>query len=186
MKAGPNHRSAPKGLDLHETPPQAIAALLRREQLPARLWDPCAGPGAIVQAIKDSGRVCFGSDIKKHRNYGQLDFFRAKGVPVDVDAIIMNPPYRLAAPFIDHALQMTPQIYALLRLNWYAAVRPRYPELYHRLARIHCFAPRLPLMHRANWKGPFATSQFDMAWFIWEATPPVYGTVIDKVNWRKL
>ena len=57
---------------------------------------------------------------------------------------------------------------------------------YKRLARIHVFAPRLPLMHRVGYKGPFSTSQFDFAWFVWEAAPPIYGTVIDRVNWRKL
>ena len=185
MRAGPNHRQARPGLDLHETPAVAVQALLRREQLPAVLWDPCAGPGSIVRELNASGRTCFGSDIDKRHGFKQLDFMRAKSCPAGT-AIVMNPPYILAAPFINHALTLVPQIYALLRFNWYAAVRPRYPHLYDRLARIHVFAPRLPLMHRHGYKGKKATSQFDFAWFVWEPAAPIYGTVIDKVNWRKL
>lgn len=185
MKAGPNQRqSRRQGLDLHQTPEVAVTALLFKEQVPLRCWDPSCGPGSIVRALSASGRDCFGSDIAKHEGFRQFNFFRAKRA--NSDCIVMNPPYRLATEFIHHALDLAPEVYALLRLNWFSAVRPRHPHLYDRLARVHCFAPRLPMMHRDGWTGPKATSQFDHAWFCWQPKPPMYGTVIDRVNWRKL
>jgi hypothetical protein len=182
MKAGPNHRSAPKGLDLHETPPVAVQCLLRVEQLPQVCWDPCAGPGSIVREIEASGRECYATDLVT----GQ-DFLAITRPALDVEAIVMNPPYVLAAPFVSHALELVDEVYCLLRLNWFAAVRPAYPHIYDRLNRVHVFAPRLPLMHRADWTGKKATSQFDFAWYVWERKPPIGGgPVIDRVNWRKL
>jgi hypothetical protein len=36
------------------------------------------------------------------------------------------------------------------------------------LARVHIFKRRLPMMHRAGWDGPRASSSVCFAWFVFE------------------
>ena len=52
------------------------------------------------------------------------------------------------------------------------------------LARVHVFKNRLPMMHRAGWAGPQASSAIPFAWFVWDrehAGP----TTIDRISWSK-
>jgi hypothetical protein len=37
-----------------------------------------------------------------------------------------------------------------------------------KLARVHVFKRRLPMMHRADWAGPKASSSIAFAWFVWD------------------
>ena len=37
-----------------------------------------------------------------------------------------------------------------------------------RLARVHVFINRIPMMHRHDWQGPRATNAHAYAWFIWD------------------
>jgi hypothetical protein len=67
------HPHAERGLDLYETPDVAVSALLRVEQLPARIWEPAAGHGSIVRVLRDAGHNVITSDI---HDYGGLDFVR--------------------------------------------------------------------------------------------------------------
>ena len=55
-------RAAPlreRGNDLYETPPPVTEALLRREQLPHRIWEPAAGKGAIVNVRYKAPLIVF-------------------------------------------------------------------------------------------------------------------------------
>jgi hypothetical protein len=51
------HPLAERGLDLYETPPVAVDALLRYEKLPHQIWEPAAGRGAIVRVLRDAGHA---------------------------------------------------------------------------------------------------------------------------------
>src|SRR5262245_35669405 len=46
-----------RGLDLYETPSVAVEALLRAEQLDPRIWEPCAGRGAIADVLRAHGHT---------------------------------------------------------------------------------------------------------------------------------
>lgn len=184
--AGSNQRTAKKGFgDLHETPPAATQALLRVEQLPHFVWDPCCGLGAIYRELVASERGCWTSDIVnfawQQDHIG--DFFGWVSPPPKVTAIVMNPPYDQAEAFVAHALDLVPEVYALLRLNWLAALRQKHPGIYDRLARVHVFTRRLPLMHRAGWTGKRAASQIDHAWFCWGPRPP-QSITITRLDWK--
>lgn len=183
---GTNQRNAKGGFDLHETPPEAVRALLRIEQVPQRLWDPACGPGAMVRELRASGRGVWASDVVNYA-WGQDHigtFFDWTLAPPLTEAIVMNPPYKHAAAFVSQALSLAPEVYALLRFNWVAARRQRYPHIYDRLARVHVFSRRLPLMHRADWHGPLANSQFDHAWMVWEARP-AQSITMTRLDWKE-
>jgi hypothetical protein len=186
--SGPNqmHPHNVRGDDLYQTPPEAVAALLQHEQLPTYCWDPCCGPGNIAAALEAYGRGCYCSDLRVYpgRPMVQGDFLTEDLRPVDFEAIVMNPPGKRAAPFVARALEFSPHVYALLRLNWIAAGRSKYSSIYNRLETVLVFSRRLPMMHRAGWTGNKASSQIDWAWFCWGRSAPPAGTRIKRIDWR--
>ena len=51
-----------------------------------------------------------------------------------------------------------------------------------KLARVHVFRNRLPMMHRAGWQGPRASSSTPFAWLVWDAEH--HGpTALHKISW---
>ena len=95
------HALSERGNDLYQTPKVAVEALLRVERLPPQLWDPCSGPGNIVDVLRAHGHQVIGSDLV---DYGRPDFFSGRDflmerkAPDGCEAIVMNPPFKLAAP----------------------------------------------------------------------------------------
>jgi hypothetical protein len=163
------HPLSERGEDLYETPAVAVEALLRAESLPHCLWEPAAGPGAIVRVLRDHGHVVIASDLI---DYGGLhfarDFLDKIGMPAGVEAIVTNPPFKLAQEFVEHALRLCPRVIMLLRLAFLESER-RCAILEDRgLARVHVFRKRLPMMHRDGWEGRKANSGMAFAWFVWD------------------
>ena len=189
------HPHAERGNDVYETPVCAVAAVERAEQLPHRLWDPGCGPSAnIVHTLRDHGHECIGSDIADYGRpdcFAQRDFLLERKAPDGCEGIVTNPPYRLAAEFIAHALELVPFVAALLRLTFLEGGTGRQRQ--HQLrryvldevppARVHVFAGRLPALHRVGWTGPRVSNPTCFAWFVWDATH-AGPTVIDRINWK--
>ena len=100
-----------------------------------------------------------------------------------MEAIITNPPFKLADQFVAHALDLAPRVCMLLRLAFLESER-RTPILESgHLARIHAFRDRLPMMHRAGWQGPRASSSIPFAWFVFDRNRDGPAT-IDRISWR--
>jgi hypothetical protein len=164
------HSFAERGLDLYETPPCAVEALLRVEQIPHSVWEPAAGRGAIVNVLRDRGHAVIASDVADYgfRLHFCRDFLGEIGMPAGVEVIVTNPPFKWAEQFVAHALELCPRVVMLLRLAFMESER-RSPILdTGSLARIHVFKKRLPTMHRAGWAGPKASSAMCFAWFVWD------------------
>jgi hypothetical protein len=160
---------AERGLDMYETPPIAVEALLHPETLPLTVWEPAAGRGAIVSALRDRGHTVIASDIF---NYGfpldfVADFLTTLLPPKGCGAIVTNPPYQIATEFIRHALDLVPRVYLLLRLAFLESIRRTEILEQRGLARVLVFRRRLPRMHRDSWDGPRASSAIPFAWVCW-------------------
>jgi hypothetical protein len=177
------HAYADRGLDLYETPPCAVEALLRVEKIPHVIWEPCAGPGSIVRVLRNHGRAVIASDII---DYGGLHFVRdflGARMPAGVEAILTNPPYRDVERIVEHALRPSPLVIMLLRLAFLESER-RSAILEDRgLARIHVFRKRLPMMHRAGWEGRKANSGMAFGWFCWNRSHTGPAT-IHRISWE--
>jgi hypothetical protein len=175
-----------RGLDLYETPAVAIEALLRIEKLPHTIWEPAAGRGAIVRVLRDRGHAVIASDI---HDYGfplhfTGNFLEAIDLPTGVEAIVTNPPFRLAEEFVAHALELSPLVIMLLRLAFLESER-RCNILENRgLARVHVFRKRLPMMHRDGWEGRKANSGMAFAFFVWDCTHRG-PTTINRISWER-
>jgi hypothetical protein len=180
------HALADRKDDLYETPPEATRALLSVEKLPHWLWEPAAGRGAIVDVLRRAGHAVIAGDLV---DYGLPlhrkghDFLMERKAPVNCEAIITNPPYKLAAQFVEHGLDLVPRVYMLLRLAFLESVS-RTPILDGgALARVYVFRNRLPMMHRDGWEGPRASSSIPFAWFCWhrEHAGP---TELRRISWE--
>jgi hypothetical protein len=164
------HPHADRGNDLYETPAVATLALLRIERVPKLVWEPAAGRGAIVRVLEAAGRTVVATDIVTGDDF--LTCERAHGV----EAIVTNPPLRIAAQFAEHALKLVPYVALLLPWRfWEAGTGNSKASRARRVvldadppARAYCFANRLPMMHRDSWTGPRASSAMAFGWFVWD------------------
>jgi len=89
----------------------------------------------------------------------------------------------LAERFVEVALTRAPSVVMLLRLAFIESERRAHildPPA--GLAKVHCFARRLPMMHRAGYAGPKANSGMAFAWFVWQRGYLGPAT-IDRISW---
>jgi hypothetical protein len=184
------HSHAERGLDCYGTPPVAVEALLRVEKPPHRIWEPACGRGAIVNVLRAHGHEVVATDIADYGlpitppGYWGRDFLLETSAPKGTEAIVTNPPFQIAAQFVEHALRLSPLVIMLLRLAFMESER-RCPILEGAgLARIHVFRKRLPMMHRAGWEGRKANSGMSFAWFVWERGY-TGRTTIDRISWER-
>jgi hypothetical protein len=180
-----SHSFAERARDAYQTPPCAVEALLRVEQLPHTIWEPACGRGSIVRVLRDHGHAVIASDIT---DYGDLqldfqaDFLGESCAPAGVEAIATNPPFKLAEEFVRRALELCPLVVMLLRLAFLESERRTRILEGGALARVHVFRRRLPMMHRDSWTGPHASSSICFAWFVWNRNH-VGPAVVDRISW---
>lgn len=171
--------------DLYETPAVAVHSLLRVERLPHWLWEPAAGRGAIVNILRDAGHAVIASDLVDYgfpTHFHGRDFLMELKAPAKCEAIITNPPFKLAEEFVAHALDLAPKVYMLLRLAFLESDRRSGILEGRGLARIHVYRKRLPMMHRDGWEGRKANSGMAFAWFVWDRAH-TGSTTIGRISW---
>lgn len=181
-----SHALKERGNDLYQTPSEAVAALLAVEKLPSHVWEPASGPGSIVRVLRSAGRTVLATDLIDYsspdQDAGGRDFLLEREIPVGVEAIVTNPPFKLATEFVAHAIELAPIVAMLLRLTFLESEK-RSPILDGGLlARVHVFRNRLPMMHRDGWTGPRARSAIAYAWFVWDRAH-TGGTQVDRISW---
>lgn len=182
------HPLSVRGNDLYETPPEAVYALLDAEDVPLNVWEPACGPGSIARVLRASGRSVFASDLVNYESEDQdavgEDFLRTTSAPRGVEAIVTNPPYKLASEFVAHALHIAPKVYMLLRLAFLESEKRRPILDGGQLARVLPFRNRLPMMHRDGWGGNKSSSAVAFAWFVWDRNHSGDAT-IKRISWNK-
>lgn len=177
-----------RGLDVYETPEVAINALLEVERLPHHIWEPACGPGSIVMKLRSLGHTVRATDLVDYgcpNSRGGIDFLSQKQASVDVEAIVTNPPYQHAAEFVEHALFQAPLVIMLLRLAFLESIRRSNILDGGKLARVHVFRNRLPMMHRKGWDGPKSSSAMAFAWYVWDRWHQG-PTTIDRITWKPI
>lgn len=179
------HTRKERGLDPYPTDPAAVRALLRVERLMTRIWEPACGRGQIVGELRRQGHIVHASDLKDYGLRGAVtrDFFDFRRAIDGAPMIVTNPPYYCATEFAEHALKLCPRVALLLPITFLESVK-REPVLDRgRLARVHVFVNRLPMMHREGWKGRRADSSRCYAWFVWRGSRGPAAT-INRITWE--
>lgn len=171
--------------DLYETPPVAVEALLRAEKLPHHIWEPACGPGSIVTVLRAAGHTVWATDLVDYGcpdSESGVDFLMERQARVDVEAIVTNPPFKLAREFVEHALHLRPLVIMLARLAFLESDKRSAILDGGKLARVHVFRRRLPMMHRHGWSGPIAGSGMAFAWFVWDRRHRG-ATELRRISW---
>jgi hypothetical protein len=156
--------------DSYETPAWVTEALCPHLPPLETIWEPACGSGSMVRVLESWGVKVIATDIAA----GQ-DFLVA--APQGVGAIVTNPPYALAQRFIEHALQLTTGIVAMLLRCDFDHAKTRQ----HLFSGCPAFAKKLILTRRIVWfEGPKAAPSFNHAWYLWDGKhrgPPIlaYG-----------
>lgn len=169
------HSKADKGFESYQTPPEALMALMGVEPIPSVIWEPAAGDGNLVKVLRSLGRTVHASDIQDTPGADWVaDFLASSSVTVPnpwPEAVMTNPPFSRAEKFVERGLQVADDVYLLLRVNFLEGGQrdPLRDVVLDKsgLRRVYVFRERLPMMHRAGWKGPKASSQTTFAWFCW-------------------
>jgi hypothetical protein len=164
---------AERGLDPYFTPKEAIRALLALEKIPARVFDPCCGNGAILNILEDAGHHVSGVDIHDYGWPGTIvkDFLAS---PSDLrgTSIVSNPPYKLAQEFIEKVIgEGSPYHAWFLRLNFLESMRRKSFFEQHPPSRLLVSSRRLPPMHQHGWAGPKTSSNACYVWYVWDGSP---------------
>lgn len=172
--------------DAYETPPWVTDALMCEiaggTRLPrgARIWEPAAGTGKMVEALRGHGMSVIATDIEPSPALHRLqDFLKCDEVPTGVEAIITNPPYSIADAFARDALrhmQAKRGIVAMLLAVDFDSAKTRADMF----ADCPAWGMKIVLVDRIVWfdpkpgdKGPSANH----AWFVWDWRPPLERTI---------
>lgn len=181
------HKLSERGADFYQTPPQAVEALLRVESLPHHIWEPACGAGAIVNVLRDHGHTVWATDLVDSHcplSESRIDFLMEYQSRIDVEAIVTNPPFKLAQRFVEQALMLSPKVIMLLRLAFLESERRTTILENGKLARVHVFRKRLPMMHREGWTGPKVGSAMAFAWFVWDRFHKG-ATELRRLSWER-
>ncbi len=191
-----------RGLELYETPPVAVRALMSAWPqffgVPRRIWDPACGPGAIVETLEAAGHSVISSDLANYSGrwrapnarapHWNRDFFSwspAEAVHLGAEAIVMNPPYSKSDAFVYHALDLVPRVFALLELRWLNGVgRERSVFIDDGfLHAVHPFDRRLK-MNRDGYDGPVNRQSRLHAWYLFLRPPAGRGApaIMTRLN----
>lgn len=187
-----NRGSRTEGADNYPTPGWCVRRLLEAVSLPGGVWlEPGAGEGAIIREVQAFRKdVHFASiecrpecqpsllpisevvidDFLKMGLLELLPLQREHRTGALFDVVVMNPPFRLAFPFIKKALEVAHTVVALLRLNFLgsekrqAFFREMPPDLH--------VLPNRPSFEKGR------TDSIEYAWFVWgPARTRPYGRV---------
>lgn len=182
------HALKARGDDLYQSPPEAVTALLRAENVPEVVWEPACGPGAIARVLRAAGRQVYATDLVDYESPDQdhagWDFLMETQAPIGVQCIITNPPYKLAGRFVEHGLKLCPKVIMLLRLAFLESEGRSNILDSGDLARVYPFRDRLPMMHRDGWQGPKSTNTIAFAWFVWDSAHKG-PTTLTRISWSR-
>jgi hypothetical protein len=174
--------------DFYPTPAWAVEALAEHLDIAGKsVWEPAAGTGKMVEALKGAGAARVYSTDIVHRGYplDALFDFTSEGNPLAlpitvIDLIATNPPYgrgnRLAVRFIEAGLRRIADrgMLALLLPVDFDSAKTRS----HLFRDCPHFLGKVVLTRRIVWfersDGEKEAPKENHAWFVW--SPPVLRT----------
>ncbi len=164
-----NHAKGERAqFDLYCTHPKAVEELLKLENLPKRIWEPCDGLGHISDTLIANGYEVNRSDIvSRGRSIEELDFLKYDG-EIWNGAIVTNPPYSCATDMVRKALSVVSngcKVAMWLRILFLESKRRQ--QLFRELPpkRIWISSSRI----ECGKNGEFGNgSPQGYAWYVWE------------------
>jgi hypothetical protein len=144
--------------DHYPTPAWGVAAMALALRPPVTMaWDIAEdGSGHFISVLQQLGVPAIGTSE---------DFFTFTAPPLmTIDAIVVNPPYREAVGFIEHALQLgVRQVAVLLRVDFDSGSTRQ-----HLFRRERRFAGKVVLLHRLKWFDGESNPSDNHAIYLWD------------------
>lgn len=178
MITGGNHRNDRQSEDFYPSTPECTYSFLHmeREYLKGmKILEPCCGDGAISKLLIEDGFDVTSTDLV-YRGYGEggIDFLWT--TETDCDAIVTNPPFKLADKFIIHAFEVLEVKYLALLLK---------ATYWHAKSRIGLFEKYPPaVVYPMTWRPDFlkrGAPTMDFMWVVWRKSD-VDGTLYKQMN----
>lgn len=186
MKQGAaRHALKDRGDDLYETPEICTEAAVRAGVFEgiSKAWEPSAGRGAMARVLRRSGIEVHTTDLVAYEGADDgivpgVDFLMQYVAPEGIDAIITNPPFKLADQFIRHALTLANRVIVLQRAMAIEGAG-RSDLIDGHLRDYWIGIDRPPAMHREGWVGNrLSNSGAPFAWFDFHANQRPSGAPI--------
>lgn len=174
--------------DWYVEPAWCIGGLMMWEQFSGSIHDPCCGSGTIpetVNALATSPARATGADlVDRGYGYPQQDFLKDK---TTYDNIVTNPPYKIAAAVIDHALKhVRYKVAALVQLKFLAAQKRYGLFTSMAMSSVYIFSrrPSMPpgAMLEKEGEACRGGGSIDYCWCVWDRMNPATTPVI---RWLK-
>lgn len=135
-----------KNKDFYQTHPAMVRALMEKYDLNEPILDPCAGKGIIGDVLSKQAYVVKEFDLHPQSTpIKKLNFLKTN-LSIQIDTIIMNPPYSNKYAFIDKALEYNCEVFVLLPLDTsnYNLFHEKYLDVPHYQGRL-LMTPKLIL-----------------------------------------
>lgn len=142
--------------------------------------EPCAGSGNIIRAVQmylpqirwrswEIREDCR-SILESLDAAPAIGDFLSPEASAEADVAVMNPPFRLAQPFIEKCLASAPVSVVLLRLNYLASAKRSS------FMRRHC--PDIYVLpDRPSFSGDSKADSIEYAWFVFHREPRSSGRI---------
>lgn len=151
--------------DYYATDPRAVEMLLKHEKFMPYIWECACGEGHISEALEKAGYSVVETDIVDRGCGKVFDFFDARHNAI---SIVTNPPYKCAAEFVRHALDISEKgvkIAMFLKLTFLEGQKRKELFIEHPPKTVYVFSKRIS----CGKNGVFDRKQDAVAyaWFVW-------------------
>lgn len=157
--------------DYYATEPKAARLLMEVEQFSPFIWECACGEGHLSKEFEKAGYKVYSSD-KVNRGYGYVqDFLTSKAPPLPQFDIITNPPYKHAAEFVEHALDISQEgrkVAMFLKLQFLEGKARRKLFEKYPPKTVYVSSSRLRCAMNGNFKKYAKSNAVCYAWFVWE------------------
>lgn len=167
-----NHCDAERALhDYYATDPVAAEWLLRIEPvLSHSIWECACGENALADVFVKAGKVVRCSDlVVRQDGIEQLDFLSCN-TPVHCTDIVTNPPYKLALPFVEKALELVDEgrfVCMFLKLTFLEGKARRDFFEKNPPIRVWVSSSRIRCVPNGDFSSK-ESSAVCYAWFVWQ------------------
>ena len=166
--AASNHSAGEREVnDYYATEPKAVELLLEKETFNKHILEPSCGEGHISNVL-----IAHDYDVESYdlidRGYGRVqDFFDIQEFNGD---IITNPPYKVAAQFVQHAIDIVPignKVAMFLKLQFLEDKARRKFFNSNPPKTVYVASGRLNCAKNGEFD-KYTSSAVAYAWFVWE------------------
>lgn len=189
--------------DYYATPPEEVENILMALELQdcKSLLDPCCGGGHMIEGVLnwDAWLAINGTDVKErfnpfienhcsqhdvHYGYGTEYDFLSDDYPIDnADIVIMNPPFKVIAPFIRHGYEIANKYLVVFGRTQTIEGQGRYEEIFKDNPPTYMYQYIDRVACAKNGEFPVAAGVQAHAWFVWDKTKPNQETILRWI-WR--